>query len=348
MNDYQKHLIHSDLTIREVLQRLEMLASDAILFLVDGNGCLLGSLTDGDIRRGLIRGLGLNDSILSFIQPNPRYFKRNEFNLEQMAGWRSQNYRVIPVLNDHNQIIDIVNFRIQRSYLPIDAVIMAGGVGERLRPLTLDTPKALLKVAGKPIIDYNIDRLISFGVWNYTLTIKYLGQQIKDHLGDGASRKIQVRYFEEAEPLGTIGAIRMVEHFEHDYLLVMNSDLLTDINFEDLYRELVDKNGDMIIASTPYEVKIPYGVIESEGDHITSLREKPTYTYYSNAGIYLLRREMIQFIPPNQHFDATDLMNVLIEKGKKVLHYPILGYWLDIGRHQDFEKAQKDVGRLRL
>ncbi|MCB0602931.1 MAG: nucleotidyltransferase family protein [Saprospiraceae bacterium] len=348
MNDYQKHLIHGDLSIREILQKLEKLGSDAILFLVDGNDRLLGSLTDGDIRRGLIRGLGLEDPILSFLQPNPRYFKRKEFTLEQMTSWREQNYRVIPVLDDDNHIIDIINFRIQRSYLPIDAVIMAGGMGQRLRPLTLNTPKALLKVAGKPIIDYNIERLISYGVRNYTLTIKYLGQQIRDHLGDGSSRKIQVRYYEEEEPLGTIGAIRMVEHFKHDYVLVMNSDLLTDINFEDLYRELVEKSGDMIIATTPYQVKIPYGVIEPEGDHIKSLREKPTYTYYSNAGIYLFRKEMTEFIPPNQHFDATDLMNVLIENGKKVLHFPILGYWLDIGRHQDFEKAQNDIGRLRL
>ncbi|MCB0657561.1 MAG: nucleotidyltransferase family protein [Saprospiraceae bacterium] len=348
MNEYEKHLIREEESVREVLQKLDLLASDAILFLVDHEERLLGSLTDGDIRRGLIRGLGLQDPIQAFIQPNPRYFKRNEFSLEQMREWRAKNFRIIPVLNENLQIVDVVNFRKQRSYLPIDAVIMAGGMGQRLRPLTLETPKPLLKVAGKPIIDYNVDRLISFGVRNFTLTIKYLGQQLRDHFSDGSSRRISVNYYEEQEPLGTIGALRMIDHFDHDYVLVMNSDLLTDIDFEDLFRELLEKNGDMIIATTPYQVKIPYGVIESEGDHITALQEKPTYTYYSNAGIYLFRKEMIDYIPDNQHFNATDLMHVLISAGKHVLNYPILGYWLDIGRHQDYEKAQKDIKHLRI
>ena len=323
MNEYEKHLIREEESVREVLQKLDLLASDAILFLVDHEERLLGSLTDGDIRRGLIRGLGLQDPIQAFIQPNPRYFKRNEFSLEQMREWRAKNFRIIPVLNENLQIVDVVNFRKQRSYLPIDAVIMAGGMGQRLRPLTLETPKPLLKVAGKPIIDYNVDRLISFGVRNFTLTIKYLGQQLRDHFSDGSSRRISVNYYEEQEPLGTIGALRMIDHFDHDYVLVMNSDLLTDIDFEDLFRELLEKNGDMIIATTPYQVKIPYGVIESEGDHITALQEKPTYTYYSNAGIYLFRKEMIDYIPDNQHFNATDLMHVLISAGKHVLNYPI-------------------------
>ncbi len=348
MQKIQQHLINTHYSVREVLTCLDKLASDAILFIVDENDALIGSLTDGDIRRGLIRGLGLEDEIMKFVQATPKYFRKGEFDLIQMQGWRNKNFKIIPVLDKNDKVVDIVNFRVQKSYLPLDAVIMAGGKGTRLRPMTLNIPKPLLKVGGKPIVEYNIERLKDFGVRNITMSIKYLGQQLIDYFGNGQEKDLNIGYVEEDEPLGTIGAVRMIKQFHNEYVLVMNSDLLTNINYEDMFKTLLEKEGDMIVATTPYEVQIPYGVIETEGDRIIALKEKPTYTYYSNAGIYIFKRKYVDVIPKEQYFNATDLMEALYSTNKKVVHYPILGYWLDIGKPHDFDKAQKDIPHIKF
>lgn len=348
MKNIGQHLITAHLNVREVLRRLDKLASNAILFIIDENQKLIGSLTDGDIRRGLIMGLDLEDDILKFVQPKPKFFRKQEFELSQMREWRLKNFKIIPVLDADDKVVDIVNFSVQKSYLPIDAVIMAGGKGTRLRPLTLNTPKPLLRVADKPIVEYNTDRLQEFGVRNITFTIKYLGQQLIDYFKDGSDLGLNIKYIKEEHPLGTIGAVSMIEQFENDYVLVMNSDILTNINYEDMFKELLDKEGDMVVATTPYEVQIPYGVIETEGDKIIALKEKPTYTYYSNAGIYILKKEYVELIPKGKNFNATDLMEALYSTGRKVVHYPILGYWLDIGKPHDFEKAQSDIKKIKF
>ncbi|NNJ56530.1 MAG: NTP transferase domain-containing protein [Bacteroidia bacterium] len=348
MNSIQNHIINTRTTVKDVLKRLDVLASDAILFLVDDEEKLIGSLTDGDIRRGLINDLDLESNISDFVQGSPKYFRQNEFSLEEMKTWRDNFYRIIPVLDSGDRIIDIVNFRLQKSYLPIDGVIMAGGKGSRLMPLTENLPKPLIKVGEKPIIEYNIDRLKSYGIKNQAITINYLGDQIIEAFGDGSSKGIKLNYTKESLPMGTMGALTLVENLTNDYILVMNSDLLTDIDYEDFFQELISKNGDLAVATTTHEVQIPYGIIESEDDYITDIKEKPTYTYYSNAGIYLFKKELISHIPPDQYFDATSFINLLLEEKKKVIHYPILGYWLDIGKHQDLEKAQRDVHHLKL
>ena len=348
MKSIQQHLITTQFSIKEILSRLDKLASDAILFIVDEKQRLIGSLTDGDIRRGLIKGLNLEDEIIKFIQAEPKFFRQDEFDFSQMQEWRSKNFKIIPVLDTENKVVDIVNFRIQKSYLPIDAVIMAGGKGTRLRPLTLDTPKPLLKINDKPIIEYNIDRLKVFGVRNITLTIKYLGKQLVDYFGNGGSRDLNIDYVKEDNPLGTIGAVSLIEQFHNDYILVMNSDLLTNINYEDMFKCLLDKQGDMIVATTSYEVQIPYGIIETEGDRIINLKEKPIYTYYSNAGIYIFKKEYVNLIPNGKYFNATDLMKSLYSIGKKVVHFPILDYWLDIGKPHDFDKAKKDIKHIKF
>lgn len=348
MKEISRHLIDSSSTVRKALKKLDILASDAVLFLVDDNLRLVGSLTDGDIRRGLIQGKTLEDPIESFIQEKPTFLKNKEFDISQLKHWRDNNFKIIPVLDNDNRVIDIINFRNQRSYLPIDAVIMAGGEGQRLRPLTKNIPKPLLKVGEKPIIEHNTDRLASFGIKNITLTIKYLGEQLIEHYKDGENRGIKVNYITEDEPLGTIGSVAQIECFESDYILVMNSDLLTNVDFEDMFSEFIKQDADMIVATVPYEVEIPYGVIETEGDRIVNLKEKPTYTYYSNAGIYMFKREHVNLIPPNAYFNATDLMEQLYSNEGSVINFPILGYWLDIGKHKDFKKAQKDIEHIKL
>lgn len=344
----ERHLIIQDASVTDALKKLDLLASDAILFVTDLNNHLMGSLTDGDIRRGLIKGLNLKDPIIAFLQKDPKCLEESKYNLKQLIDWRANNYKIIPVIDSDRRIKDIINFRIQRSHLPVEAIIMAGGLGSRLRPLTLTTPKPLLEIGGKPIIEYNIDRLSSYGIKKQTITLRYLGEQISDYFKDGKDRGLCISYFNETDPRGTIGAVSSIKDIQSEYVLVMNSDLLTTVDYEKMFIQLVGNNADLVVATTAYKVQIPYGIVETNGKEVVGLKEKPEYTYYSNAGIYIFKKEVIEEIPETTLFNATDLIEKLISKGKKVVAYPILGYWLDIGKPNDFEKAKEDIRQLNF
>ena len=230
----------------------------------------------------------------------------------------------------------------------IDVVIMAGGKGTRLIPLTENTPKPLLKVGNKPIIEYNTDLLASYGIKQITITVNYLSEQIIAYFKDNNKYLIDFNYVKEDQPLGTIAALKLIKNFKTDYILVMNADLLTNANFNEMFNNFLSKKGDALMATIPYKVNIPHGVVETKAGFVTDLKEKPSYTYYSNAGIYIFKKEYLDLIPKNTFFNATDLIEVLLAKGKKIINYPILNYWLDIGKHEDFEKAQEDIKNINL
>ncbi len=349
MNHLNRHLINETQNVREALIMLDALASDAILFVVDEQRKLVGSLTDGDLRRGFIRGLGFQNALSEFIQPDPRFILENEFNQTKIEGFKKRNFKIIPILNDNHQVVDILNFRFRATLLPVDAILMAGGEGKRLRPLTEKTPKPLLKVGDKPIIEYNIDRLAHVGVENIYLSINYLGDQLVEHFGDGSSKNLNIRYIREDKPMGTVGSVLLADEWEHDEILIMNSDLLTNIDFADMYKTFKESNADMVVAATTYNVDVPYAVLEADSNQkVKSLKEKPKYTYFSNAGIYLLKRKILEMIPKESYFDITDLMEKILEMDHTLVTYPITGYWLDIGKHEDFKKAQEDVKHIKF
>ncbi|TDX84099.1 nucleotidyltransferase family protein [Epilithonimonas xixisoli] len=349
MDSFKEHLISKNQSVRETLIHLDKLASDAILFVVDDRNTLLGSLTDGDLRRGFIRGLGFENPITDFIQPNPKFIFDKEFNQERLKEFKDNLIKIIPILNKENQIVDVLNFRFRSTLLPLDAVLMAGGEGKRLRPLTETIPKPLLKVGEKPIIEYNIDRLANVGIENVYLSINYLGEQLEAYFGDGSSKNIKVNYLREEKPLGTIGSVLLVEEFEHEDVLVMNSDLLTNIDFADFYKSFKDSGADMAVAATSYHVDVPYAVLETdENQNVKTLKEKPRYTYFSNAGIYIIKKKLLSMIPKGEFYDITDLMEKVIEMDHKLITYPINGYWLDIGKHEDFKKAQEDIKHIKF
>ena len=348
MYHYKEHLILENALIREALVKLDKLASNAILFVVNEDKQLIGSLTDGDIRRGLLKKLGTDDVVKLFIQETPKYIRKDDYCIKDIIEIREKNFKVLPVVDNKNKIVNILNFRMQKSYLPVDAVIMAGGIGSRLKPLTDNTPKPLLKVGDKPIIDDNIDRLRKFGIDDYWLSVRYLGKQLEDHYGDGSSRNVKMKYVWEDEPLGTIGALSKIEDFQHDYILLTNSDILTNLNYEDFFLDFLEKDADMSVVTIPYTVGIPYAVMETKDNDVISFREKPTYTYYSNGGIYLLKKSILEKIPKNTFYNSTDLMQALIESDNKLTSYPTRHYWLDIGKHEDFEQAQKDIKHIKF
>jgi dTDP-glucose pyrophosphorylase len=348
MKNYRAHLLLSGSSIKQALQQLDVLAKDAILFVIDTHDVLIGSLTDGDVRRGLIKGVSIEGVVDDIIQPNPRFIKKGERDIQKVIEFREGNFRIIPILDHNNRVVNVINFGEIRSYLPVDAVIMAGGKGQRLRPLTDTVPKPLLKVGDKAIMEHNVDRLALYGIDDFWFSVNYLGEQIVAYFGDGSAKNIAIDYVWEDEPLGTIGAVSKIENFLHDYILITNSDLLTNLDYEHFYLDFISQDADFSVVTIPYEVSVPYAVLETSNGHIMSFKEKPTYTYYSNGGIYLLKKSALRYLPKNKPFNATDLMEKLIEEKKKVISYPLLGYWLDIGKHDDFEKAQQDIKQIKF
>ena len=341
--NWKKHVIAADSSIKEALAQLDKLAEDALLFVVNKDGELIGSITYGDLRRGLIKGVSLDAAVVEVAQKNPKFIRKNETDIQKLIDFRNKKLKVIPILNDqNNQIVDVINFRLKRSLLPIDTVIMAGGKGMRLRPLTDTVPKPLLVVGEKPIIEHTIDRLAYYGIENIWISVNYLSEQLEDFVRD-KPKDLEIEFVKESFPMGTIGSVSLIENFKNDYVLICNSDLLTNLDYEVFFMDFLDFNADLSVVSIPYNVEVPYAVLEVENGILADFKEKPTYTYFSNGGIYLMKREILDFIPKNADFSATDLMNKLIEKGLKVRAYPHHGYWLDIGKHDDFQRAQQDV-----
>jgi dTDP-glucose pyrophosphorylase len=348
LKSYKEHFISSDATARDALKILDQLPDTEIrtLFVLDKN-VIVGTLTDGDIRRGLLKDREISQSVTLYMNTKFKYLLKNNITPEVLADYRAKEIWFLPVINEKNEIEEVINLKTIRTVLPLAALIMAGGRGERLKPLTDTLPKPMLKVGSKPIIELNIDRLIQFGVKKFYISIKYLGHKIIEHFGDGSSKNVSIEYIEEDIPLGTLGACSLIKNLEYDHLLVMNSDILTNINFEDFFTYYQSKKSVMCAASIPYNVKIPYGIMKTDdGDTVTALVEKPTYTYYANAGIYILHKDIIGKIPSGVLYNATDLMQHLIDDGGKLMHYPLLQYWLDIGKYEDYVRAQEDFKHI--
>jgi len=348
--DFSANLIDSRQPIKQALEQLNKLPDSLTLFVVNEQRQMVGTLTDGDIRRGLLQDLPMTGSVSDFMFTNFRYLRQNHFTLQTIQELRKKRIKLIPLLDEQNRIIRVYDLIQKRSVLPVDAVIMAGGRGQRLSPMTDTVPKPMLPISGKPILEYNIERLSLFGINNLHITVNYLGEQISNYFGNGSNRGMNIRYIEELQPLGTIGAVSLVHQFESPNVIILNSDLLTNIDLEDFFAEFTRQDADMLVASIPYEVSIPYAVLETDPtqNRILSFQEKPVYTFQSNAGIYLLKQDMLPYIPQNSFFNATDLIETLIKEGKRVGYYPILGYWLDIGKPADYKKAQEDVKHIRF
>lgn len=346
---YKNHIVNESLSIRDVLSVMNEL-DDALLtlFVTDAQGVMTGTITDGDIRRGLVAGASVTDPVGKVMNRNFKFIRKSEYDFEQFHLYKKDKIDLIPIIDDQGKITGVKDISTLNSLLPMDAVIMAGGDGVRLRPLTLTTPKPLLKVGDKPIIEHNIDRLISYGVNHFSVTVRYLGEQIEAYFADGAHKNVSISYIRETDALGTVGAISLIDGFVNDSVLIMNSDILTNIDYEDFYLNFVQQGADMMIAAVPYQVKIPYAVLETNKNKVYDFSEKPTYTYHSNGGIYLVKRHLLDLIPKGRKFDATDFMQLLIEKDYHVLTYSMVNYWLDIGRHEDFVKAQEDIKHLTL
>jgi putative nucleoside diphosphate sugar pyrophosphorylase len=340
-------LIHKNKNLVEGLQRLNELRnlSRLILFVVDDNEKVIGSVTDGDIRRSIIAEQNLQKTLGEIANPDfKRLYQTDSY--QSFEKYRKLDIKILPILNSEGILVDLIDLESTQAKLPLEAVIMAGGRGKRLSPLTDTIPKPMLQLGSKPIIEHNIDRLISFGIKKIYISVKYLGEQIVDYLGDGNQKNINIEYVWENEPLGTAGALALIDNLTTEHILLMNSDLFTNVNFESLYLKLINENADMAVASTEYKVDIPYAVFETKAGKITNFKEKPSFIYHSNAGIYILKRSLISKIQKNKYCDITDVMEQLVTEGGKLVYDPIIGYWIDIGKTVDYEHAQEFIKHL--
>ncbi|SDK15309.1 Nucleotidyl transferase [Catalinimonas alkaloidigena] len=348
MNDLQPRIIYTHQSVRDALEKLNRVPDGKTLFVLDAEQRLVGTLTDGDVRRSLLAGRQVQASVAEVMNREFHALRRHQFQLEEFDQIRRKRIFSVPFLDEEGRISRIIDAHELRSLLPCEAIIMAGGRGSRLRPLTDHTPKPLLPVGTKPILAHNIDRLVQYGIDRIHISVNYLGQQIKDYFGHEHPSGTKISYIHEPEPLGTFGSVKLGGAYESEHLLVMNSDLLTNIDFEDFYRAFLQTESDLAVASVPYRINVPYAIMETQGNQLTALKEKPVYTYHANAGIYLLKRQVLDLVPTHIPYQATSLIETLIQQKRPVIHYPILNYWLDIGKPEDYQKAQQDISHIKL
>ena len=338
----ERHLIHRHATLLDALRRLnELSGSTMTLFAVDDAGRVCGTLTDGDVRRALLAGRTLDSHVEDAARRDFRSLRAPRPDVRTMRECRMAGIALLPVLREDGTLERIVDLNLTPTELPLRALLMAGGKGERLRPMTLTTPKPLLQIGGKAIIDYNVEALAAAGVRDITVSTRYMADAIDEHFAQPVAG-VRVRTVREGEPLGTIGAASLIEWPAEGDTLVMNSDLLTTISFEEMYLHHRDENADITIAAIPYTVSVPYAILTTDGGaRVTGIEEKPSYSHYANAGIYIMRNEVLRTVPAGERTDATDLIERCIADGGRVTYYPIRGTWIDIGSPTDFRQASE-------
>jgi dTDP-glucose pyrophosphorylase len=322
-----------------------------IALVVDGAGRLVNTITDGDVRRAIIAGLSVESPLADLLSQKsagrypdavtapigtPRELIKQLMLDRQVAQ--------VPLLDLEGKPSELLTLNELQpdATAPVRAVIMAGGFGTRLRPLTDELPKPMLPVGGRPLIELVVDQLRDAGVRDVNISTHYKPEKIVQHFGDGEKFGVEVKYITEDRPLGTAGALGLLERTDRP-LLVLNGDVLTGIDYRammDFHRE---QQAELTVAVRKYEVTVPYGVVENNGTLVQRLREKPTFDFFVNAGIYVLQPTALDQIRANERTDMTDVIQRLVAEEKAVVSFPIHEYWLDIGQPGDYEQAQQDV-----
>ncbi len=334
--------------ISEAIAQLDKAGTGALM-LCEQDGRLCGLLTDGDLRRAILQGRSLDHPASSIATCHPIVASMPISPVQALKCMNSHDINHLPVL-DSNGCVQLLLLRrdlIAEEDLHVSAVIMAGGLGTRLRPLTDSTPKPMLHVGDRPLLELTISRLRSAGIREVNLTTHYLPDAIVSHFGDGGGFGVSMNYVREDSPLGTAGGIRLIKR-PNGTLLVMNGDILTKLPFRELVAYHRRQVADLTVAVRKYDLQVPFGVVRCEGARVTSLEEKPNMSFFINAGAYLVEPSLCELIPPDRRFDMTDLIQAALLNGRKVIGFPIVEYWLDIGRHEDYEQAQQDALNGRL
>lgn len=343
MKRWRDILISPTTTIIETMKIIDK-SSLQFAAVVDNDERLIGTVTDGDIRRGILRGLPLEEKITEVMNDSPIYEKAGKKAFHYKELMRKRKLKQLPIINSEKKIQQILfSDELDKALQKNNPVIlMAGGLGTRLHPLTKDVPKPMLKVGEKPILETIIENFASFGFKNFILSVNYKKEIIKDYFQDGQHLGVDIDYIEEDKRLGTAGALSLFKNWPNMPFFVMNGDLLTKINYEQLLDFHNEINSEATMCVREYEYQIPYGVIDTDHHRLLSIEEKPIHKSFVNAGIYVLNPIVLEYIPKNEFFDMPELFKVLMSRGKEVSAFPLREYWLDIGRMDDYEKANGD------
>lgn len=343
-------LIKPDNTIRDALEIINNEALRVVL-VVDEQLSLLGVVTDGDIRRGLLNNLSLTSEITQVMNGSPLTADANTSRDDLIAVMESNDILSIPLLDSGKVVgLETLHGMLSKPVYQNPVFLMAGGFGTRLRPLTDTCPKPMLKIGNKPILETVIRSFIKAGFVNFYISTHYMPEQIEQHFGDGSDLGVNITYVYEESPLGTGGALGLLpKDLPQDLpLIMMNGDVLTKVDFQRLLEFHTENQADATMCVREYDYQIPYGVINGEGNKITSMVEKPIQRFFVNAGIYVVSPRVIQSVPENHHIDMPTLLEEHMVERENILMFPIHEYWLDIGRMDDFNRAQADIHTLGL
>jgi len=339
--DLQNWTVSDDATVRQAIKIIDA-AVLGIVLVVNAENRLAGTITDGDVRRAILAGVGLDEPCSSLMNADPIRVQVSDG--EELAFEKMQHHviRHIPVVRERtlvgmyllSEFVDEVS-----SVLP--AVVMAGGLGSRLGDLTEHTPEPLIEVGGKPILEHIVEHLRGAGVTDVFITTRYLADQIEGHFGEGADWDVNIKYIREKERLGTAGSLKYLDGEIDRPFLVMNGDLVTDFSIRDMFAFHQEHQAAMTIAVRHYAMKVPFGVVDVEGVHIRKISEKPSFDFFVNAGIYIVEPSLLEHIEPGRMFDITELMERAIESGETVVSFPIFEKWMDVGRPEDLSRADR-------
>jgi dTDP-glucose pyrophosphorylase/predicted transcriptional regulator len=347
MSKWTEVLVGPDQSIRETIRRIDG-SSLQIALVVDTERKLLGTVTDGDVRRGILKGVSLDDSATKIMNAKPTVARQGDDRDSMLAAMRARLLHQIPVVDADNRVVGL---EVLDSLLGAKrdniVVLMAGGRGTRLRPLTDDTPKPLLHVGSKPILETIVESLIEQGFGRFYLAVNYLAEKFEQHFGDGSRWGVDIRYLRESTPLGTAGALSLLPEPPAKPLLVMNADLVTRIGFGHLVDFHVKQKAVATMGVREYDFQVPFGVVHMQNERIVEVQEKPTHRFFVNAGVYVFDPSALDVVPREQRFDMPDLFNALVKQGRHTAVFPIREYWLDVGRHDDFARATDELGAAK-
>lgn len=340
---FEDALVFPNTPIREVLRRIDD-ASTQLALVVDQEGRLLGTATDGDIRRGLLAGLELHSPIKACMHEDPLAIASDTNDGDVVALLRTRGLRHAPLVDSERRVIGlkVLDELLAARRRDNPVVLMAGGLGSRLGGLTRDTPKPMLPISGRPILEHILLRMVDQGFHSFWLAVNYKAEVIEQHFGDGAKFGCSVRYLREDKPLGTAGALSLLPERSDLPLLVANGDLLTTIDFGALLDHHERSGAIGTMAVRPHEVQIPFGVIETDEDRFVTVHEKPVLQHVIAAGIYVLSPAAVAVVPSDSFFDMPEVFSRLVELGKQATVYRMADYWIDIGRPPDLERAARD------
>jgi len=345
--DWKTIAISPDQSVEEAMKVIDN-GGLQIALVVDERNRLQGVVTDGDIRRGILQGHSLDEPTRQIMTPSPVTARPDEDRQRLLNTMRARHIQQVPVVDPRNKVvgIEVLSDLLNPTRLPNPVVIMAGGLGTRLRPLTNDCPKPLLEIGDQPILETILENLSSYGFHRFYFSVNYRSEMIEEYFGDGSEWGVTIKYLREDKRLGTAGPLSLLPQIPVAPFVVMNGDLLTTLNFQHLLNFHFDQQAAATMCVREHSMQVPYGVVEVEDSNITCIREKPTERYFVNAGVYVFTPEALSLIPDGQYFDMPEFFTAIMESRGRTAAFPIHEYWQDVGQKEDFHRANGEYEKI--